>query len=697
MSSTAFLQHPDTPVPIGVEYYRGPVPKPQVWDEDFARIRQAGLRIVRSFSFWNWMEPAPGQYQLDDFDRFFDLAHKRDLYVWLDITLATHGACPQWLLRAHPDIRAVDYRGQVRLADASPAMPQGSMVHCYDHPVWRQYGGALLRHVIGRYKDRPNLLVWGLWDGVGPAGTGEGGKGLPCYCVHSLAKYKAWLQQRFDLDGLNAYVQRRFSCWDDVAPPRNNNAVVEMRLFRRFQRANLVDQLRWMVGEARRIDPRHELRAHAAGTPRPWDEACARQVDSWGMSMPSNNLLTGPDPGSIADRAFSFDLSRSLGVGKRWWNEEIYAGMSRGGVTWKKQSLPQELTTLLWMSLAGGAAGVMFWQYRPEYLSFEAPGYNLTALDGRPTARFEAVEKAVGQLAGMKAHWPLVCPPAEVAVVYHPESQELFDFNDETERFNADLRGVYRTLWLDGVPVDVVTPAMDWSGYKLLFLPNVALMDDEVLGRIKGTLEESPETRLVAEGSFGLYSEEGQSSYAPPEGLGDRLGVRVADFSAVTQWDIEGGANRLDTPYGTVRLTSPCGYAVLQPAGDSQIVAHLEGEPVAVETGDGRFIWYGLSLSAGFGDCGVRDVVLGLVDEAGIDRPITVDQEQVVPVVRASQQGGQVLFLFHLTLEERRVLVHPNFAFTQVRHLQEGRDVGVRDGAFAVELGAGETAVLHLA
>ena len=89
MSGTKFLEHPETPFPIGVEYYRAPIPRLGVWDEDFARIQDAGFRIVRSFSYWNWMEPRPGAYELDDFDRLFDLTEKHGLSVWLDITLAT--------------------------------------------------------------------------------------------------------------------------------------------------------------------------------------------------------------------------------------------------------------------------------------------------------------------------------------------------------------------------------------------------------------------------------------------------------------------------------------------------------------------------------------------------------------------------------------------------------------------------------
>ena len=506
MDKAKRLEHPETPFPIGVEYYRAPIPKQECWDEDFVRLRAAGFGIIRSHSYWNWMEPRPGQYELEDFDQLFDLAEKHGLYVWLDIMLSTHGACPEWLMREYPDIRIVNYRGEPAPDYRAGAFPQGGIRHCYDHPAWREYGGALLRHVVNRYKDRPNLLIWGLWDGVAPASSGHSEK-YPCYCDYTIAKYKAWLRERFTLDELNARLLRRYRRWEDVEPPRSNHAIVEMLPYRQFHYENLVEQLKWMVKEVESIDPHHEMRAHSTSRPRPYDEQCARHIDSWGMSMSSNDLLASEDPYKIAERVFAFDWSRSVGRNGRWWIEEIYAGMSPAGVGWMtKQSDPRELTTLLWMSLAGGAAGAMFWQYRPEYLSFESPGFNLVALDGEPTPRFEGVAHAIQQIKGLKDHLPLGCPKAEVGIVYHPQSQELFGFDnqwgwDGVKRYLADLRGVYRTLWTHGIPADVVTPQMDWSGYRLLFLPNVALMTEEVQQRIMRTLKDSPETHLVAEGS----------------------------------------------------------------------------------------------------------------------------------------------------------------------------------------------------
>ena len=83
-------------------------------------------------------------------------------------------------------------------------------------------------------------------------------------------------------------LHRRYRCWEDVTPPRSSRNVVEMLLYRQFHVENLAETLRWQVQVIRELDDCHELRAHGANIPRLFDQACAREVDSWGMSMPSN-------------------------------------------------------------------------------------------------------------------------------------------------------------------------------------------------------------------------------------------------------------------------------------------------------------------------------------------------------------------------------------------------------------------------
>ena len=192
---TERFAHPDTPFPSGVEYYRGGGPKPECWDEDFANIRAAGFRIVRSASYWNWMEPARDTYHLDDYDAMFDLAAKHGLSMWLDVMLATHGAAPEWMTRDYPDFRVVNYRGHTFHSNSHPAYPQGGVIHCYDHPIWRERGGKLLQHVVGRYHDHPAAFVWGIWDGIALSSQWvDQHDGYTCYCEHSIARYLAWLK-----------------------------------------------------------------------------------------------------------------------------------------------------------------------------------------------------------------------------------------------------------------------------------------------------------------------------------------------------------------------------------------------------------------------------------------------------------------------------------------------------------------------
>ena len=238
---------PGVPFPIGVEYYRPPTPKPEVWDADFARIRAAGLNIVRSFPYWQWFEPSPGVYEMDDIDLLFDTAHKHGLYVWLDVPTATHGAGPDWLLREYPDMRVINYLNEPVVQDAHPAYAQGAQVHCFDHPAFRDLAGDFLRHAINRYKDRPNLLIWGIWDGpnLSSAWAAQGG-GFPCYCTHTLAKYKAWLRAQFTLDELNVAFQpplpplggRRAAA---LRPQRRGDALVPALSSREHRRLPAVD------------------------------------------------------------------------------------------------------------------------------------------------------------------------------------------------------------------------------------------------------------------------------------------------------------------------------------------------------------------------------------------------------------------------------------------------------------------------
>ena len=661
---------------VGVEYYRAPVPPQAFWEEDFAAIRKAGLRLIRTFSYWNWMEPQRGVYELDDFDRFFELAAKNDLSVVFDLTLATHGACPEWMSRELG----------IPIGHAGPASPQGSIAHCYDHPKWKEYGAELIEAIVTRYKDAPNLAMWSVWDGVGPN---------RCYCDHSITAYKAWLKKKYTLDELNEKLSRRYRCWEDVFPPRSSHAIIEMMLFRQWQNENVAEKLKWQVDLVNSLDGKHETHAHAGTFPGSSDEICSREVDSWGFSCPTNNYFTSDDPYRLSDHFLAMDWSRSIGKDGKWWFDEIYSSMNPGGWNYQKRTQPEELTVHIWMAVAQGAEGANFWQYRPEYFTFEAPGLSLVGLNGLPLPRLKAVSKTIREIESIDKHLPLTIPKAEVAVVYHNWSHELCIFGDGAGLYHDGLTKLYRVLWEHNIPVDIITPSMDWEQYKVVYLPNTVLQDELLIEKITHLVNNNSKAHIVADGLLGTNASNGRFSYDPPEGLSDLLGVRALDYSRMTERDIREGENILCTELGNFQMTGACNYANLEPFCSTKAFATFGDEVVGVRTEDRRFTWITFTLTGALGGAALHDLLIPLIKSCGVKPPIENRGDKAIILCRQSALGSWLVFVFNLEGKAASVEIETSFQFSSAQDLLGAKSLPVRNNSFTIDVKPKSVGVVH--
>ena len=696
------------PFPVGVEYYRPPVPPPEYWDEDFRRISAAGMSIVRVWYSWDWVETLPNHYEFDDLDRLFDLAAQHGLKVWVDTPLGTHMACPAWMLRSHPDMRIVRRDGSVQQNTTGAFAAHGAMTHNFDHPMWRVYVERYLRQFVPRYKDHQALGVWGTWDGIGYAGAWTASEPYPPYNDYTITKYKDWLYRNYTLDALNERLLRRYRSWEDVDAPRSKAAPVEMRLYLQFHRENMADHLGWMADLIDRLDGTHEQRSHGGSYPAPHHETVSPQIDSWGLSHHSSNRLTTDEPYSIACEAYGFQWCRAMGRNNRWWNEEIYGSFVGGLHPTEKKTLGEESALYIWLTLIEGGAGAMFWQYRPEYMTYEAPGLNIAALDGEPTERLHAATATIAQIDRITAHLPLAIPRADVAIAYSGPSDDAFDFNDHGTHFIQHHRALYRTLWPQSVAMDLVTPAMDWSEYALVYLPHFAVLDEVAIARLRGLLQAADGPHLVADGYFGTFAGKGHWSFKPPEGLSDLINCRIADFDVVADFDVRAGKNVVQMECGTFALPAGTTYSILEPQGDTAPIATIGDEVVGVRSADGRFTWYGFALSATAssevtGQPGAPapvglvhdEVATALLATAGVEPWFAPTGDRVVAFRRRSRQGGSLIFALNVERRTAQVRVQPRWQISAARDLLRERDIALGDGAFELTLGFGEVAVIH--
>ena len=508
----------------------------------------------------------------------------------------------------------------------------------------------------------------------------------------------------------NERLLRRYRSWEDVDAPRSKSAIVEMRLYLQFHYENMANHLGWMADLIDCLDGRHEQRSHGGSYPAPHHETVSPQIDSWGLSHHSANRLTTDEPYSIACEAYGFQWCRAVGRNNRWWNEEIYGSFVGGLHPTEKMTLGEESALYVWLTLIEGGAGAMFWQYRPEYMTFEAPGLNIAALDGEPTVRLQAAEKAIAQVGKIAPHLPVSIPRADVAIAYSGPSDDVFDFNSMGLQFIQRHRAMYRALWPHSVAMDLVTPAMDWSEYKLVYLPNFAVLDADAIRVLRSLLERADGPKLIADGYFGTFSGKGHWSYKPPEGLSDLIDCRIADFDVVNEFDVRAGKNIVKMEYGEFEVPPSTTYSILEPRGNTRSIATIGNKVVGVQSADGRFTWYGFTLSdtAATNITGQPassspvalvhdDVALSMLADVGIDSWFEITGDRVVAFRRGSSQGGALVFLLNLEDKMAKTKVKPRWGITTANDLLEGKALSLNKGAFQLEMSFGEVRVIHCA
>ena len=116
-----------------------------------------------------------------------------------------------------------------------------------------------------------------------------------------------------------------------------------------------------------------------------------------------------------------------------------------------------------------------------------------------------------------------------------------------------------------------------------------------------------------------------------------------------------------------------------------------------MRTADGRCTWYGFSLAAGFGDVGSADILLGVLSECGIEAPVALRGDRVMPVVRESALGGRLLFLFNVESRDASVSFSPGWSVSTACDLLSHDDLA-RDGEyFHIDVPQWCVAVVHCA
>lgn len=583
---------------LGTQYYRPPFPTARYWEEDIKTMASSGLNTIQLWVVWAWVEAEPNLFRFDDYDRIVELAQAYGLEVVLSTIAAIQ---PYWIHRVVPDSEMIDNFGHKVVSSNRGECHYGlTPGGCIDHPgVWQRME-AFLTAVVTRYRAAPNLMGWDAWNELRWNVQADG---LVCYCPHTLARYRAWLDTMYGgLDGLNSAWERRYTSWEDVLPGKSpNRPYTELMAFQDFIAWRSVRHAYARYDVIKALDPGRPVTVHGAqptvlhgSDSYPLNTALHRGND-WDFADHIDGIGCSSFPlwgGIEMDRADFINritYLSSAGNGKRLWLSELQGGRSNIGFTVAQSVDPASQQGWVWTGLSAGVDSILFWCWRDEVFGRESTGFGLAGNDGLAPERLAAMRmtgevlKTHGEI--LEAYQPT---PAQVGILFSPQSYYLYWAQEGNARLPLNaIQGYARALTRRQVPFRMVEEKHpdQLEGIKLLILPRVTVMDDRIANRLETFVREGGV--IFCESETGAFGSNG--IYRVPE---DRYLAKLSGVYEEGRRRLDGD---LDVTLNGVPYTLPA-TQWLTPMRSPEPGREAHASMVTARVGDGRVIFCGSYL-----------------------------------------------------------------------------------------------------
>lgn len=471
--------------------------QPEILRRDLELMHKAGVNMVTlAAGAWPWLEPREGEYAFDWLDDALNILRDNGIRV---ILCAQGQVCPSWLARHYPGALHT-------AADGTRPAPQETGGLCPSHTARRKKVREIDEQLARRYGTHPAVLAWLVT-----------GMDKPCYCASCQKAYRAWLRKKYTtLGALNEAGGTAYSDWEELAAPEPDSsnlcAAMDWESFCAHQRAELLhmetEAIRKGCPDARIMT---DLLPEEGGA-----------VADLTLAVTEPGWRTGSDTSSEWNRAvrtaFAYDRARCAG-------RPFVARQLPGA----KCLRPGILTLSLVEAVACGADGVEHaaWRQLPARLD----GHAVVSRNGSAETRFFRETSEAGQVLQQLPFVGGMTTKAPVALLYDGRAAAGLAALAAAHHC-GDPQDVildhYAALLENYIDVDVLDPAADWSGYKVVAAPLMTVFSPEMPKRIEDYVQKGGHF-LLTFGS-GLTDENGTAvSGWPPAGLNNIFGVGVEE------------------------------------------------------------------------------------------------------------------------------------------------------------------------
>lgn len=672
----------------GAQYYRPPNPPADEWESDLEQMSDCGFNTVKLWAMWNHTHVAESEYDFSELEELVDHADSYDLQVVISLILEN---APHWLAQEHPEARYEDQDGHKMDLRARPNTPGGGWPGlCLNHTPVREHATNYMEELGKKFAGDDTVAHYTTWDEAFFESNGRYPNKRFCHCDRCALSFRKWLRERYEtLGDLNEAWEQRLTDWQQVQPPQYHGGYPRYLDWLRFRLDNHQELMQWRADVLSKADSTTTIRAHGiAGNlgglvdmfNDDWESATT--VEEWGTTTfphwgPDHPNITTDFLDQTADHHLMLDLARGAAQGRQFWQTELQGGHVRSGTASAPQGLtrgpdptPDEMTLWNWHALMGGVNGILYWQYRPELLGQESPGFGLVRRDGAPTERTEVAERfatLVNDSPELEKASPI---RGDLALGLLPEGA-LFNYvaEKDTDQFAASARGAYRALWEAGYQVDCAKPRQ-FKDYDAIYLPFPLLLESDTASTIKKYVQNGG--TLITDGTPAVYDDNGRVfQTAPGKGLRDVFGAELRSTRAATD-------EKLELPAGAITARSrrdvfDCNTATPLGYWDEDDIGAIQNA-----YGDGTAIGLGTLVgSAHAHGEDVSGVLRSMLHDHGI-RPTVQSTRHDVRARLHKHPDGTLLYVTNLSESQKTTVIHVEQTLGDVSHLI-GSDVRVLD------------------
>jgi beta-galactosidase len=617
----------------------------EIWDDDVRLMSRAGISMATVGVFsWARLEPRPGEYDFDWLDDILDLLHANGVRV--DLATAT-ASPPPWLALRHPETLPLTVDG-VRLSVGSRQQ------YCPSSPVYRDRARRLVRRIVDRYADHPALELWHVNNEYGCHVS-------HCYCEVSADAFRTWLGAKYGrVEELNrawgtAFWSQRYDSFDEVFPPRSAPTFRNPTQLLDFDRFSNDELLQCYRAELAVIRERSSVPVTTNFM------GFFKSVDYWAWAKEVDIISddTYPDPAdgdSPAYAAMVRDLMRSLGGGAPW----LLMEQAPSAVNWRRRNAPKapgQMRAWSYQSIARGADGILFFQWRQSQVGSEKFHSGLVPHSGTDTRLWREVEqlgRELGALSSRTGNEAIAGSrvPSRVAIALDWDSWWAIEqpASPTEVPYLHVLFAWHRALTALGIVVDFVRADGDLTGYTVVVAPAHVVATDAQVANLSAFAESGT---LVVGFATAVTDEDLHvrlNGYLG-EPLRRALGVWIEEFAPPAGPDLRNLGSEAPPPLGLsgeVFGGDATGaiWAEYLRIEDADIVAtftggNLDGWPAVTRRATrGGAGWYVATLPE---PQALRRLAERIVTSAGVDLPLAVARDGQVEAVRR----GSTLFLIN--------------------------------------------------